>query len=203
LPPAKPTAVLLATLYTALPEALQAAVPAALLATKPIAKHTALYDKPTAGLPAVPGTLLATKITDKHTALPIAPTSGLPAAVSATLPVVCSQSCLQGSAKITFRSQFKDATRRDSKGIYFHVFGRTIDGTNPDCIFVWKVTFVHPRDHAGQIVKATNHCWKQVPTYGVGKMSVNFDRIISGISNVNPKVKKALRSYIFSGGKQP
>ena len=115
--------------------------------------------------------------------------------------VICGQSCLSGSTRRTFRARFKDETKKGAKGICFHVFGRMIDGTNPDCIFVWKVPSIHPQDHAGQIARAINECRKQVLKYLGQEMAVHFDRIIIGISILNPKVKKVLRSYIFFQGR--
>ena len=74
-----------------------------------------------------------------------------------------------------------------------------MDRTNPDCNFVRKVPSIHPQDHPGYIMKAINKCWRQVSTYIQRELSAHFDRILSGISCVNPKVRKALRSYILQG----
>lgn len=79
------------------------------------------------------------------------------------------------------------------------MFGTADDNGNPDCVFVWKVPAVKPPDHIGQEMGTIETFRQQIPKRFGQESFAHFNRIISGISNVNGKVKKALRNYIFLG----
>jgi hypothetical protein len=56
------------------------------------------------------------------------------------------------------RSEFqRDFCKKLSEGenkLVFHIYGQVNSGNDPDCIFMWRVSFIHGENYAGSVAKA-------------------------------------------------
>ena len=110
---------------------------------------------------------------------------------------------LTAATRAKFRKVFRKKLAEGEAKLVFHIYGQVNGGKNPDCIFVWKVPYVHGDDHAGNVAKAIIECQQAAPKQMACEAVRHFDSIISRITDIPLGAREALRNYLFVGDPDP
>ena len=117
--------------------------------------------------------------------------------------VAAKEEFLSSRKRAEFRRAFRQKLAEGENKLLFHIYGQVNSGKDPDCIFVWKVPFVHGYNHVGNVSKAIVECQDMAPKH-MGREAVrHFNAIIDQITEIPVGARNALRNYLFTGDANP
>ncbi|KAL7547981.1 hypothetical protein ACHAWF_011257 [Thalassiosira exigua] len=102
-----------------------------------------------------------------------------------------------------FRSQFRNELVYGIECMKVHVFGKLNSGTDPDCLFLWKVPVSEGADHVGRVARAIHECKDMAPKKMCTEAARHFNAIMEEISHIPAGARDALRNYLFLGDPNP
>jgi hypothetical protein len=110
---------------------------------------------------------------------------------------------LDSRKRAEFRSAFRKKLAEGENKLLFHIYGKVNSGKDPDCIFAWKVPFVHGDHHVGNVAKAIVECQDMAPKQMCREAVRHFNAIIDRITEIPVGARDTLRNYLFTGDVNP